>query len=338
MTALKAGEIEAFLARPDPSFPIVLLYGPDAGSVSERAETLVRASVDDPNDPFALVRLSGEDLAADPARLVDEAMTQPLFGGRRAIWIRAGGRNIAGAVERLLAVGAGGAAVVIEAGDLKRNAPLRSLAERSRAVAAIPCYTDTERDLGRLVDGEVRKAGLTITADARAALLALLGGDRRASRSELEKLILYAGTDHAIDLEAVVAVSADASALALEAVIDAAWTGQLAEFESQFRKSMEAGTPPAVLVAAAIRHAAQLHRTRVAMDRGASTGDALGPTVFFRRKAAFEASLKAWTSPRLLDANSALAAAAFAIRRSPALGEAIAHRAMLGVALARRRA
>src|SRR5258708_37886684 len=104
MVALKTGEIEAFVARPDPSRSVVLVFGPDAGLVSERVEAIVRASVDDPNDPFALVRLDGDTLAADPARLADEALTVPLFGGRRAIRVRARRRHIVPAGGAILRV------------------------------------------------------------------------------------------------------------------------------------------------------------------------------------------------------------------------------------------
>ena len=90
MVALKGRDIDAFLARPDAGRPIILLYGPDAGLVRERADALLASAVDDPNDPFSLVRLDGDELAAEPSRLVDEAMTVPLFGGRRAIRVRAG--------------------------------------------------------------------------------------------------------------------------------------------------------------------------------------------------------------------------------------------------------
>ena len=106
MVAVKAADVDAFVARPDPARPVVLVFGPDAGLVSERVNALIKASVDDPNDPFALARLEGEELAAEPSRLVEEAQTIPLFGGRRAVWVKAGGRNIAPAVEALLAAGA----------------------------------------------------------------------------------------------------------------------------------------------------------------------------------------------------------------------------------------
>ena len=100
MVAIKNADADAFAAKPDAARPIVLLYGPDAGLMRERAERIIRGSVEDINDPFALVRLEGDDLASNPSRLPEEAHTVPLFGGKRAIWIKAGGRNFAPAVEK----------------------------------------------------------------------------------------------------------------------------------------------------------------------------------------------------------------------------------------------
>src|SRR3954471_5004844 len=101
LVALRGKDIDLFLARPDATRPIILLYGPDAGLVRERAEALVKSAVDDPNDPFAMVRMDGDDLAAEPSRLVEEAMTIPMFGGRRAIRVRAGSKNFSSGVETL---------------------------------------------------------------------------------------------------------------------------------------------------------------------------------------------------------------------------------------------
>src|SRR4051812_18117272 len=118
MVALKAAEAERFLAKPDPARPVALVFGPDSGLVSERVAALIRLAVDDPQDPFSLARLDPDGLAETPERLVEEAHTVPLFGGRRAVWVKAGSRSIAGAVEMLLAAPpAADCRVVIEAGD-----------------------------------------------------------------------------------------------------------------------------------------------------------------------------------------------------------------------------
>ncbi len=340
MVALKTGEAEAFVARPDPARPVVLILGPDAGLVRERAEAILLLSVDDPRDPFALMRLDGETLASDPMRLIDEASTIPMFGGRRAISVRAGVRNIVPAVEPLLAAPLRDCRVVIEAGDLKRNAPLRALCEKARNAAVICCYADTERDLARLVDDEMRAAELAIAPEARAALVPLLGGDRRASLSEIRKLALYAHGGGKVSLADVLAVVADGSALALDDVVDAAFAARTADVEVHFGKARNAGTAPGAMVSAALRQVAQLHRAKVAMDDGTPLDSALfamRPPPHFRRKPLVEAALKAWTTARLEVVMLHLADTVLETRRQPALAEALARQCLLSISQRARR-
>jgi DNA polymerase-3 subunit delta len=270
MVAVKAADVDAFVARPDPARRVVLVFGPDAGLVSERVTAILKVSVDDVNDPFALARLDGEELAAEPSRLIEEALTMPLFGGRRAVWVKAGSRNIAPAVEALLGAdifntGATQCRVVIEAGDLRRNAPLRTLCERGKNAAALPCHPDGERERARLIDDEMKAAGLSLTPDARAVLIPLLGGDRAASRSEIRKLALYARGRGQVGVEDIAAVVSDASALALEDIVDAAFAGRPAELETQLAKARTAGSTPGSLLFNAQRQLAQLHKWRIAI-------------------------------------------------------------------------
>jgi DNA polymerase-3 subunit delta len=341
MVALKSADIERFIARPDPARPITLVYGPDAGLVHERAERLIKASVDDPNDPFSLVRLNGDDLAGEPSRLVEEANTIPLFGGRRAVWVKAGSRNFAAAVEALTAAAPPDCRVVIEAGDLRRNAPLRAICERAKNAVALPCYVDDERTLAVLIDDEMRAAGMTISPDARAALLPLLGGDRLASRSELQKLALYARDRGNVELADVMAVIADASMLALDELIDAAFAGRTGELEAQFAKTQVAGTSPGTIMSAALRQVAGLHRARLAIEAdGTSPSQAvegMQPFVHFSRKAVVEGTLRTWTSERLERAMGQLADALLETRRQPGLADAIAQRTLLSLAVNARR-
>ena len=340
MVALKNAQIDAFVARPDRQRPVVLVFGPDAGLVRERAEALVRASVDDPRDPFALARLEGDELAAEPSRLVEEANTIPLFGGRRAVWVKAGGRNFVAAVEALIKAASPECRVVIEAGDLKRNAPLRALCERAANAAALPCYADAERDVARLIDDEMRDAGLSIAPDARAALLPLLGGDRLASRSEVRKLALYARGRERIELDDVMAVVSDASSLALDALIDAAFAGRTADLDVHFAKARTAGTAPGTILSAALRQVGALHKARLAVEDGKSAAAALDtmvPPVHFSRRNLVEAALKIWTAARLERAMMQLAEASFDARRMSELAETIAQRTLLALAVNARR-
>ena len=342
MVAVKAADVDAFVARPDQARRVVLVFGPDAGLVGERVRAILAASVDDVNDPFALARLDGEEITADPSRLTDEALTMPLFGGRRAIWVKAGSRNIAPAVEALLEnelfAAATQSRVVIEASDLRRNAPLRVLCERAKNAAALPCYADSERDRARLIDEEMRAAGLAVAPDARAALIPLLGGDRAASRSEIQKLALYARGSEQVGIEEVAAIVSDASALAIEDIVDTAFAGRPSELERELAKARVAGTSAGSILFNAQRQLAQLHKWRTAIEAGRSISlDSVQPPLPFRRRPLVEAALKAWTAARLTVAMAELADATLDSRRRPALADTIAERALLAIAVGARR-
>lgn len=335
LVALRGKEIDAFLARPDAGRPIILLYGPDAGLVRERADALIASAVDDPNDPFSLVKLDGDELSAEPSRLVDEAMTVPLFGGRRAIRIRAGSRSFASGVDTLAEIGVKDCRIVIEAGELRPESPLRKACEKAKTAVAIGCYPDTERDLAKLMDDELRIANLRIAPDARAALMSLLGGDRQASRNELRKLTLYAHGRGEITLEDVMSVVADASELKLDPIVDGAFAGRPDIVETEFAKAMIAGTYPGVIISAAQRQAAWLHKSALAIADGTPASAVLDggfPRLHFSRKPAVETALRNFSVTRLAGIIEQLATAALDTRKQSTLAAAIAQRTLMAIA------
>ncbi|MDE1934354.1 DNA polymerase III subunit delta [Bradyrhizobium sp.] len=340
MVALRGKEVDAYLARPDPARPIVLLYGPDAGLVRERAEGLLASAVDDPADPFSLVRLDGDELSAEPSRLVDEALTIPLFGGRRAIRVRAGSRSFASGIDALAETPLKDCRIVIEAGELRPESPLRKACERAKTAVAIACYADTERDLAKLIDDELKLSNLRLASDARAMLMGLLGGDRQASRNELRKLALYAHGKGEVTLDDVMAVVADASELKIDPIVDGAFAGNAAAVETEFAKAMVAGTYPGVIISAAQRQAAWLHKSAIAIAEGAPVSSVLDggfPRLHFSRKANVETALRNFDVPRLTAIIDQLAAAALEMRKQAALAAVIAQRALLSIAVNARR-
>jgi DNA polymerase-3 subunit delta len=136
---LAGSRIESFLRRPDPGIRGVLLYGPDAGLVRERAENLARTVCPDLRDPFRVAELTAATLAADPTRLADEAAQISLMGGRRVVRVRDAGDALAPLFTRFLAAPAGDALVIAEAGDLPARSALRRAFDEAAVAAAIGC-------------------------------------------------------------------------------------------------------------------------------------------------------------------------------------------------------
>lgn len=303
MTKLNYNEVARYCAKPDLARPLVLVFGQDTGLISERVETILASVLKGNDDPFARVTLEGADLASDPDRLADEAFTISLFGGKRAIRVRmSGNKSIVPAIEKLLVTPPTDAIVVIEAGDLKPAHALRKKIEQAKTAVAIACYPDTMRDLSNLIDGMLRDNQLTISKDAKNMLLHLLGADRRASRGELEKLVLYAKGQGQITLDDVAAIIGDASALRIDGLMDATLIGKSHEAMALFHRLIEAGTAPSTLLTVLHRQVQLLHRLRGEMDAGASATvaiDAIRPPIFHKRKAVLIDILAKWPDTQI---------------------------------------
>jgi DNA polymerase-3 subunit delta len=335
LTAIRSGEADRLVSRPPADTKLFLVYGSDSGLVRERARKLLRALVDDPADPFQLVELDGEELASDPLRLADEANTIPLFGGRRAVHVELGSKNILPALEPLINAPAE-SVVLIEAGALKRDHALRKLFEKERSAAAIECSPDSAADVQRLINEELRVAGLSLDDDARETLVALLGEDRLSTRSEIGKLVLAAHGRERITMEDVETLVCDASTTAHDDAVLQAFSGKVDALPGAFERLMATGGEPSVILAAALRYAVALHRARLAVESGQSPDQAMGLVmrsgIGFGRRGLIENHLRSWSRERLLRTIRALADLIGRTRREQRIGAALAERALLSIA------
>ena len=132
-----------------------------------------------PGIRFKRSRWKAISIAADPLKLLDEANSIGMFGGaRRAIRVDVGGKSVIPALEPLLKAPPPDCIIILEAGPLKRDAPLRRLVEADPLGVSIECNLDSFKDVLRLIDDEVRAAGLSIEPAAREILAHSLGEDR----------------------------------------------------------------------------------------------------------------------------------------------------------------
>ncbi|WP_159586930.1 DNA polymerase III subunit delta [Chelativorans xinjiangense] len=338
MAQKKAHEVDGWLARPDRDIPVVLIYGPDRGLVSERARVFARKTGLPLDDPFTVVRIDAAD-ADQQGRLLDEARTVPMFAERRLVWVRgaAGHSALAADVAALIADPPADSVVLIEAGDLKKSAALRTAVERGPTAMALPCYADDGRGIDTVIDEVLAAGGLSIALDARQLLKANLGGDRLASRGELEKLALYCAGAGEVSAEDVLAVIGDVSRLSADDAVDAVLCGNIAAFDTLFTRHLASGSPPFLVLSAALRQVQALQLMREQVDRQSKTPAAAvasaRPPVFFTRRRAVEQALQRWNQAMLQAAANRLHGAILKSRQHPAVAEPLSRQALLALAI-----
>lgn len=339
MVTRKAHEVDSWLKSPDGGIASVLVYGPDRGLVSERAGVFAAGTGLPLDDVFTVTRFSAADLADDPGRLLDDARTVPMFAGRRLVWVRdiPPSGPLVDAVGDLVASPPEDTLLLVEAGDLKKAARLRSLFEKSDSAIALPCYGDGVRDIDRLIDEEIGASGMTITLEARQALKRLLGGDRLASRGEIAKLLLYAHGRREIGLEDVAAAVGDASALSQDEIVDAILKGNPAEMDTAYARMVATGAPPFLSLATAARQFQTLQILRGEVENNRKTAAAAvassRPPVFFSRRATFEAAVGAFDMAFINRSLDRLFKATLRSRQHPDLAVPLVRQALLALSL-----
>lgn len=339
MVAIKNHEADRFVRNRPSGVWLYLFCGPDAGLVSERANGIIRSTVSNSQDPFQLLRLDGDSISADPGKLADEANTVGLFGGSRCIHIDAGSKSFVSSLEALIESPPTDCTVVITAGDIKADSPLRKLISRYPDGAAVECYPDTQKQLEQIVDEEMKRAGMSISPGARELLVNHLGADRLVTRAELEKLTLYMHGQRSVGEQQVEAIIADAASRNIDEAIFIAFTGD-------YRAASEAGyktlsqLDPGVFVGFVLRHVLLLHRLRIEVESGASVDSVLErlPRNYFgQKKTQIGSQVRSWNSARLLQLADDLAGVATSARRDTRSAERLAIRSLWWIARGSRR-
>lgn len=302
---VSAAAADRWVRNPPRGLVAALIFGPDAGMVRERAEILAKTVVPDLSDPFLIAEMDETVLAADPARLADEAAAVSMLGGRRVVRVR-GATNAQGKLfASFLASPKGDALVVVEAGDLNKSSSLRKTFEEAKNAAALACYPDTARDVAGVVRDALREENLAIAQDALADAVSRLGADRGTTRRELEKLILYCQGRKEVSLADIRAVMGDEAELRTEEACDAAGSGDAAGLDLTLQRLWEAETSPVAVVRAALGHFQRLLLVKEEMARGGVFDTAvrrLRPPVHFSRLNAFRAQVQRWSADGLLAA------------------------------------
>ncbi len=335
MSALKAHEVARFLARPDLSEGIFLAYGPDTGLVRETAQRLIRALTNDDPESASVTVLDGAEVDADPSILAVEAKTISLFGGKRIVRVRGASKSLVMTLTELRD-DPGGAAIVLEAGNLTPKDALRALVEAAKLGRALPCYPDNDETLTALIRETFNQHGIRADGDVIATLREILGNDREITRRELEKLTLYAAASKILTREDVLLLCADNGALVIDAILDATAGGHPEKLELALNRALSSAVDPQRLLAMATIHFANLRRWRIDVDAGKSPRavlDGLRPKPHFSRVSALEQQLRLWTDSALAAAADRILQATADSRRRPALAETSLRRALLALCL-----
>ncbi len=335
MAKIARGKVDGFLRNPGGDLKVALIHGPDRGLCRERAETLAKSVCPDLNDPFRVARLSEDELKTDPRRLSDEVSALAMTGGRRVVIAEADGEPAGRLVADIAETPDWESLLIVVAGNLTPRTALRKALEPDPAAAVIACYADDEVSLGQLIDQVFDARKVTASREVRDFVAGSLGGDRLASRGELEKLALFAGEGGELGIEDAARALGDSARLSMDDLVYAAASGDFGGLEKHLRRARDDGLAPVSILRAAQRHLQRLQLARAQIDQGKPAPDAmksLRPPVMFMFADRFRRQLTHWSRARLAQGMDMAVEAELDCKSTGLPAEAVCERAMMRIA------
>ncbi len=294
---IQAYKIPTFIKNDLSTVQAALIYGEDVGLTREyRGDILKALRVSD----FDCIRLHVQQVESDSDSIVNAAASQSLWGdatGCQVVRIDEVSNTCAKAIKTFLNTVNDGFLLVVS-GNLPASNPIRKLFEQAKNAAALPCYLDDDRSIRTLVSETLHSHNIRIAPDALQWVQSHMGADRMMTRMELEKLVLYAGEQKSLSLQAVRDCLVDSAEHRVDDVVYAVANGNGKALENGLKILLDEGISAVQILRMCQSHFINLHRAKTDIANGTPI-DTATKSVFWKNKKAFTAQLNTWTPKNL---------------------------------------
>jgi DNA polymerase III subunit delta len=249
--------------------PVVFLWGEESWLVDEAIGQIEAVALDPAAREFNRDVFYGDE--AEAQAVIAAAQTLPWLGSQRLVLVRGADALPRSADPPLVAYckqPSPSTCLIFTAQRAEPSRPLFALllkqpwTVRFRRLLA--------RELSTWIEQRIAARGCRISVDALAALMEAVGNDLRLLANEIDKLVTFVGSERAIELESLTALTNDVretTAFELARFLSA---GELAEALRAWGKFASSGEYPGLALGAIIHHVRQLWRIKLAQHSGVS--------------------------------------------------------------------
>lgn len=284
---------------------LFFLCGPDEGGAFAGAMKLAALLP----EPGERVELSGQDLRADPVRLVDEARSTSLFGDSRHLLVRVAGDDAHESLRIFCEMKDRGEAdqawpvIVIASSATDKSRSAKLLIDRRDALVAVfyqPDLADFVAEVRAMADA----AGLGLDGPLAERIARAVALDARLARAEIDKLALYLDASPqrprraaAADFAAIIAGCDEDGFMP---IVNCALSGDLARLPDELARLRALALNPVGLALALERRVAQLAGLQARRLPGERVDQLLERNRVFRQdRADLAAQLQRWPAALL---------------------------------------
>jgi DNA polymerase III subunit delta len=261
-------ELERRLKRNELA-PVVFLWGEESWLVDETIGQIEAVALDPEARDFNREVFYGDE--AEAQAVVTAAQTLPWLGLQRLVLVRGADALPRSADPPLVAYckqPSPSTCLIFTAQRVETSRPLFALL--AKLPWAVRFRRLLPRELSAWIEQRIVASGCRITADAVAVLIETVGNDLRLLANEIDKLVTFVGSEPAIEVESLTALTDDIREMSAFELARLLSMGDLAEALRAWGKFASSGEYPGLALGAILHHVRQLWRIKLAQHASAS--------------------------------------------------------------------
>lgn len=300
----KPYQINALADKLKSEFSAALVFGTDTTGVLETAKQIQNIVIPEAG-PFSVITLSPADLKTAPNRVLEEANTPDLMGGRRLIWLKEASSQHADIMSEFVDKCQTDAFLLMTAENLTKSAALRAESESNPRVLVIACYPPEIMDLRRIIMDFARTSGFDFAPEAVDYLIQNTDNNTLILKNELNKIELWNQDKKRITLDSIQQL-VGVGTVNVDTLIQAVANKQTEKLLSSLNALLAQGENPVTLVRQIARYFSNLLKGVDKLEHGETTLEVakkiLKPAQFRLEESVAE-QLRSWTKADLLRAH-----------------------------------
>ncbi len=262
---MKPEDLEKAVAKGEVA-PLYFIYGEEDFLLERSVERLIGKLVDKDFRDFNFSQFFGKECRAE--QMIADAMTLPMFGGRRVILVKRAEELQADDLEPFsayLGSPSPDCCIIFQAAkiDLRR----KFFAELKKADLLVEFKKLREENLPAFVRKEAEACGIRIDPEAAELLVYYTGNYLRELVSQIEKLVAFVGERKQISVNDVREIASDTKTDTVFELANAMGSRDIARAHRQMQLLLRDADAPYMLVGALARHFRQLCLIREMLEK-----------------------------------------------------------------------
>lgn len=284
------------------NFKCLLLYGENKSSVENRYKITTNLFK---NKGYEILSIDPDNLKNNENLLVEEFLSISMFAINTLYTLKLNEKenNYTKCLENLFQnneLSNNYNFLIVTCGSLDTSSSLRKYAEKSKYIACIACYEESDKNINAIINKKLKDLDFLFKKEIVEYLSNNIGNNSLIIENEIYKIDLYKGNDRDLSLEDIKTIITDFSNIDLNDFCNSFCDLNIEKTFKILNKIFNEEIELIIIIRMLVRYFLQLQKLRFLIDNGSNIEDVFkNEKIFWKQQISMKNHIKYWALDKI---------------------------------------